>query len=105
MAAWMLPSKVEGVAGPITVRVVANLKAKDGTRCMGHWDDATRVVQVDAALKGEVLEGTFYHELLHSALDDTGLYRLLSERVSEAACDGVATAMLRFRKSGVFGGK
>jgi hypothetical protein len=103
MRAWRLPSVVEGVAGPIVVRAVANLRAKDGERCLGHWDDADRLLQVDADLTGEALERVFYHELVHSALDDTGCCALLGARVSEALCDGIGTAILRFRKGGAFG--
>jgi hypothetical protein len=99
----MLPSKIEGVAGPIWVRPVANLKAADAVRCLGTWDDATRLLKVDSALVGEQLERVFYHELIHSALDDTGLHALMTEAVTEAMCDGIGTAMLRFRKGGAFG--
>ena len=60
---------------------------------------------MDSALIGEQLERVLYHELVHCALDDTGSHALLSEAVTECICDGVATAMLRYRKSGVFGGK
>ena len=100
---WTLPPKIEGIAGPITIRSVPNLKHSDGTRCLGTWDDATRIIKVDAGLHGESLERVFYHELVHSALDDSGVGSLFTDGVTEAVCDGRGTAMLRFRKGGAFG--
>ena len=101
--AWTLPETVEGVAGRLWVRSVPNLKSSDGVRSLGTWDDATRVLKVDSGMVGDMVERVFYHELTHSALDDTGCHALFSARITEAVCDAMGTAMLRFRKGGAFG--
>ena len=89
-----LPKTIMGLGGPIRVKVVERLKVK-GDRVHGSWDPRKRLISLDAENTAVETEQTFYHELMHAALDDSGQWNLLTKEGAEALCDLVAMARMR----------
>lgn len=86
-----IPRSVLGAGGPIeiVVKKIVQLKGED---CWGTWDDGTRIICIDAAAKREHQWRTLYHELIHAALSDAGIYKLLTEDMNEALAEALSTA-------------
>lgn len=91
-----LPTTVMGLGGPITVDVADKLTDEDGAHCWGLWLATTRVVRIEKQDRRHMW-ATLYHELVHAALDDSGLSNLLTEPQQEGICDAIATARVRER--------
>lgn len=89
-----VPTAVTGILGPIAVVREADRMEKHGE--YGYWRWHTRSVVVDASLTGVALWQTYYHELVHAALDDAGV-QIGNKKVVEAICDAIATARVRER--------
>jgi hypothetical protein len=92
-----LPASVEGAGGPIRVRIVRRPLIEDGVECLGVFRHASRTIVISAQVKGRQRWHTFYHELTHSALTDSGPWNSLTEKQIEALCDAVATQRVRER--------
>lgn len=86
-----------GLGGPITIEVLEKLLDEDGGHCWGLWLAPERRIKIEKNAKREHMWGTFYHELVHAALDDSGLSNLLTEPQQEALCDAMSTARMRER--------
>lgn len=83
-----LPKEVQGLGGPIKVVILPALeKTEKGEEVAGRWLDAERTIQVLSAQNGREQWRTFYHELAHAALHDSGMTHLLSEDSEEALAD------------------
>jgi Zn-dependent peptidase ImmA (M78 family) len=89
-----LPTQVLALGGPVTVRMVKPWADADA---FGLWHRAKREIHVDGNLTPELQWSTYYHEWVHTALDDTGLAHLLTEAQQEALCDAFSTARMRER--------
>jgi len=92
-----LPKSVMGLSGAITVEVVDSLKDDDGTPCWGLWSQIGRLVRIERSTDKRHEWAVLYHELIHAALDDSGVCNLLSDPHVEALCDAIAAARLRER--------
>lgn len=86
-----VPREVQGVGGLIRVRFAKNIRV-DGDRCYGAWNDERRIIQLAFGMTREHQWKILYHELVHAAVHDTGIRRLLTEDSEEALCDALATA-------------
>lgn len=89
-----LPKKTMGLGGAITVKLVSKLKYK-GTKVAGLWHSYARLIEVSDSLPLREQRHTYYHELVHAALDDSGLQHTLTKESQEVLCDLLATARLR----------
>lgn len=89
-----LPKTVNGLGGPIKVRVVPKLKLK-GVKVAGLWYSYARKIEIAGFLPIREQRHTLYHELVHAALDDSGLHNTLTKESQEVLCDLLATARLR----------
>ena len=92
-----LPRTVMGLSGPITVQIVDRLHDDDGTHCWGLWQQVGRRVQVERSTDKAHQWNVLFHELVHAALDDSGVANLLTEPHVEALCDAIASARMRER--------
>jgi hypothetical protein len=92
-----LPKQVMGMAGPIAVEVCDKLTDEDGSHCLGLWIFRERRIKLERHANMQQVWATFYHELVHAALDDSGLSNLLTEPQQEALCDALANARIRER--------
>ncbi len=90
-----IPAIVEGAGGPITVRKVKRARSDDGRPCWGTWEMSKREIQLDRSASREHQTRTYFHELVHAALDDAGIAYLLSEEGAETICEAVASARMR----------
>ena len=88
-----IPRTVPGIGGPIRVQLVKRAMV-EGTLCWGTWHAETRTIQLDRTAKPEHRWRTLYHELTHSALDDSGLSYLFSEHGNESLCEAMASARM-----------
>jgi hypothetical protein len=97
MKAPPLPALVMGMGGPITVELCDKLVDEDGAHCLGLWIFRERRIKLERHKDRAQVWATFYHELVHAALDDSGLSNLLTEPQQEALCDALANARMRER--------
>ena len=91
------PVEVMGLGGPITVEIADKLTDEDGGHCWGLWMAPQRLVKIERHTSRDHMWATLYHELIHAALDDSGLSNMLTEPQQEALCDALATARIRER--------
>lgn len=88
-----LPSTLPGLAGPIHVRWVPRMAGDDA----GGWDARRRVVTLATDLSARVQEQAFWHEWVHSVLDDTGLR--LPKGKEEDVCNALALGLICLRNA------
>src|SRR6185503_14025827 len=72
-------------------------------QAFGYFHEETKVIGVDADLKGDALEGTVLHELFHATLDRLHVQQQLSRALVEVIVENLAVAVvdnyrLRWRK-------
>lgn len=92
-----IPTRLEGLAGPITVTLVRRVRVA-GVACWGSWQSERRAVALDCGAPREHQWRTLFHELTHSALDDSGLGSQLSEAGNEAICEAMASLHVRLMR-------
>lgn len=90
-----IPAVVQGLGGPITVRVIPAPKDEEGAELWGSWEISTRVIEIDANAPLEFQHHTLYHELCHATLGDSGLVNVIEEKQIEAICDAFGSARIR----------
>lgn len=100
--AFAIPAKVSGIAGPIKVVIVAKPRDHDDVThdpetdpCHGTYSASKRRIELDEGIVEAHRIHTYFHELAHAALMDSGVAHLLSSKVEEAVCDAIATARVR----------
>jgi len=88
-----LPARIREAGGWVTV-VRADLTEP---KQYGTWDPVTRTITVHQALPERFAWETFYHELFHARLADSGIAAFLEDdaKVIEALCDMSASGRLR----------
>jgi Zn-dependent peptidase ImmA (M78 family) len=91
-----LPATVMAPGGPITVTVVAKLQDA-GEDLWGVWKLDERAILIQRHRNKKHMWSTLYHELVHAALDDSGLSNMLTDQQQEMLCDAMATARMRER--------
>ena len=94
-----LPQTVEAAGGTIRVVRVRTpiIDSDSGTECIGEFRHETRTIAIAASLRGRQRWHTYYHELTHAAMSDSGLWNRMTEKQVEAVCDAIATARVRER--------
>lgn len=85
-----LPKSINSQLGPIPVRLVPDLKAKDGDACLGLWEGVERVISIHAGAPRAVQWQALFHEQVHQVLWDSGLR--VGEAVEEQVADLIASA-------------
>ncbi len=102
--AWPpLPKVVHGAGGPITVKMVTAIEPDpkyptDTT--FGIWESPTRTIRIIETLEPHFMWLTYFHELCHAALADSGVTHVLTAESEECLCDSLATARLREMRGG-----
>lgn len=83
-------------------RVKFKKKLKDdGESCQGLTDTASRLILIDADIKGPHLEWVFWHEYCHGLLHESGVTGNtggISALAEEIICDNYADSMMRDKK-------
>lgn len=92
----MIPRRVQGLGGPITVSWVAEFDNEDDT--FGLSNMQRRTIKLLKDLPEDVELSTFYHELLHFALWDSGQHHRFDRETTEALCDLVGSMMARLHE-------
>lgn len=91
-----LPETVFASGGDVII--VLKPRIKHGTEELwGSWEESTRVVEIDSTASPRHQWRTFYHELTHVALTDSGADELLTDGTTEMICDAISTARMRER--------
>lgn len=90
-----LPAVVEGIAGPITVGRPPAVVDEKGHPLFGEWRPLNRHLVVLSTLDRRAAWVTFYHELVHSWLQDTGVTHMLTKAEEESTCETVALGLLK----------
>ena len=93
----LLPKTIMGPGGRVKVLMQKKVTHEDNTDCWGIWDEGTRTVKVATHALPRQQWHTFYHEVTHIAMTDSGLDDVLSNEVHEAICNAVATQRMRER--------
>lgn len=89
-----IPTRVQGAGGPILVRMVKRPTGDAGEECWGTWCEETRTVRLERGAAPQHRWKTLVHELVHAAVDDTGLHELLTEDGEEALCKAISSAAM-----------
>lgn len=92
-----LPTTAEAPGGTIAVICKPTLRHADGTECWGMWDAANRTIEIASSAARRHQWRTFYHELTHAALDDSGISQGMTDAMQETLCEALATARMRER--------
>lgn len=98
-----LPKVVDGLAGPIRVRVrrAESFKAPDGDSCWGLYRPEVREIHLASKLPAALRWHTLIHEWAHAWLIDSGVVNMLrgegadADQAQELVCDSLATAFVR----------
>lgn len=70
----------------------------------GTCEPHLRTITLDSSLKPHVLAETFYHELVHAILAQSGVAEILDEKQEEAVAQAVGAGMAQFlRNNGAVG--
>ncbi len=92
-----LPKQISGLAGPIRLLRPAQIKDKGpdalGRSTAADWNEWTRQIRVTGTASREAALHLMLHELVHAALDDSGI-ALKDQDQEEAVCQSVASAMM-----------
>lgn len=92
-----LPRKVFSLCGAITVRL---LSQKDAESLFGRTSYTDRTIEVAPGLTPEMSWLTFWHEVVHNMLFDTGVANVLDEKQTEAVCDAVGQSLMSMMRAG-----
>ena len=95
-----LPKVVDGLAGPIRIKVrrTESFKAPDGDSCWGLYRPEVREIHLASKLPPALRWHTLIHEWAHAWLLDSGVVHMLNgnpEQAQEVVCDSLATAFVR----------
>lgn len=95
MSKWpALPKGFHGAGGPVRVRMVKKEETHDGTACWGTWEPSTRIIRIVRSAPPQHRWRVYFHEWMHSCLDDSGIAQQLSDAGQEALCEAYATARM-----------
>lgn len=90
-----IPTTVQGLAGPITVKLVPNPKDEEGNELWGSWEQHIRTIEIDEAAPVEFQWHTLGHELCHAVLGDAGYVNTIEADDQEALCDAFGSARVQ----------
>ena len=98
-----IPKQLDGLAGPIRVRVrrVESFKAEDGDQVWGLYRPAVREIHLASKLPPAIRWHTLVHEWAHAWLLDSGVVNVLRGegqdlvQAQELVCDSLSTAFVR----------
>ena len=88
-----VPRHAHGILGPITVRRPPKVTLY-GAACLGSYLIPERRIDIERGLEPGAAIRTFYHELAHSWLHDSGIDT--SGEWAESVCDAVALGMFAY---------
>jgi hypothetical protein len=89
-----LPKTVTTMLGPVPVELVDKFADDDS---FGQWHRERRTIEILKGLSREIQWSTLFHEIVHTALDDSGVACVLTEPQQEAICECISTARMRER--------
>jgi Zn-dependent peptidase ImmA (M78 family) len=90
-----LPTQVQGLAGPITVKITVGLKDEEGAELWGSWEQNKRLIEIDSEATPEFRWHTLGHELCHAVLGDAGYVNTIEASQQEALCDAFGSARVQ----------
>ena len=91
-AKWV-PASVPGLIADLPVVWVAKIDDGDS---LGEFDPEKRIVYLACTIQNRALAlATYYHEMAHAALWDTGANHPLSKNEEEAICNAIALILTR----------
>ena len=93
-----LPRSVMGLGGPIAI-VRSRRIVEVGDECWGLWDREKRRISILASIPREHQWRTYFHELGHAALTDSGVEELVDDKVHEALVVAIASARMQEMQS------
>lgn len=91
-----LPDTVEGLGGAISVITTDEVRLSDNA--IGMAQQQARKLFIEKGLHPVTAVSTFYHELFHFALYDSGLHHDFDDTQTERLCDLVGSMMSRLEK-------
>lgn len=86
----VLPKSVPSPLGPVPVLIDPDLLDEGN---LGEFNKLDRTITVQGELKPETSWVTFWHELMHLILYDSGVQYHLSPPAQETLCDAFGTYM------------
>lgn len=97
-----LPGEAFSLLGSVPVtRESLGGPQDDGSHTFGEYRLAERKIIIDPGLDPQRAWKTFFHEVTHLALDDSGVHYMLSAKLEEAVCDAVGGWLAGALKAGL----
>lgn len=90
-----IPHTVQGMGGPITVKLVRGPVDEDGEELWGSFEAEIRTIEIEVEAAREFQWHILGHELCHATLFDSGLINTLSDAGQEALCDAFGSARIQ----------
>lgn len=91
-----VPGEVPSSLGPVPVEIAPF----DDDHTLGEIFLKDRRIQLDTELSPEALLKTFWHEVAHLVLWDSGVHNNLSAKTEEAVCDAFGTWLAAAQRAG-----
>lgn len=93
-----IPSEIYSHLGPVPVIPVENLAKNDEAH--GKAKFLERIIQIEPKQTASAAWQTFFHEMTHYILWDSGLQNVLEDKQVEAVCDAVGTYLAASQEAG-----
>jgi Zn-dependent peptidase ImmA (M78 family) len=90
-----IPRVVQAPGGPVKIILTKDNIKYGSDECWGLYDPEHRTITIDAKAAPRQRWATFFHELTHVAILDSGLDNGLHVALHEAICDAISTQRMR----------
>lgn len=93
-----LPKEVFSVLGNMPLKLAKGACPDDA---LGYFDCNERLVAIHTQTSKEMIWPTFWHEVTHVALYDSGVENSLSVKELEGVCDAMGTYLAAMQRAGM----
>lgn len=90
-----IPHTVQGMGGPIAVKMILHPTDEEGEELWGSFEAHSRTIEIELEASREFQWHILGHELCHAALFDSGLLNTISDAGQEALCDALGSARIQ----------
>lgn len=94
---FTLPSVLKGLLGDLKVSLEGPI---DDGESFGEASFRDRIIRVDGTLDPDARVQTFFHEVVHYALWDSGVHNVLPKKNEEAVCDALGSFLAQLALNG-----
>ena len=78
---------------------VYKIKRTKNFEHMGLCHRDTKLIEIDAALKGSELKQTYLHEVFHALMDELGITEIVDDQLEEIICESFSKMVLKIQET------